>query len=186
MSKIKKITKKCNVWKWNLYSLELEWKKWDYALISKSEKIGDIMWSVAIWIDKNNNITLIKNYRHGLDKISWEIPRWWAEQGLSWEENALKEFQEEIGILDNPKEIKKLWKVAPDDGIIGWYLDLVLLKYEDFSKYDVWWEKDGSYEDIYEVKYFSMKDFEQMIKDGTITDGYTISAYAYLVINKII
>ena len=65
-------------------------------------------------------------------------------------------------------------------------MDFILLEYEDFSKYNIWWEKDGSYEDIYEVNYFSVFDFEDMVLNGEIVDNFTISAYGLLKLNKLI
>ena len=94
--------KKCCVWNWCLYSLKRNDKKWEYAVISKTWNMWDIEWSIAIWIDKNKNIVLLKNYRHAIDKISWELPRWWAEKWISSVDNAVKEFQEEIWIQDDP------------------------------------------------------------------------------------
>ncbi len=178
--------KKCCVWNWCLYSLKRNDKKWEYAVISKTWEIWTIEWSVAIWIDENKNIALIKNYRHAIDKISWELPRWGAEKWISSIDNAVKEFQEEIWIKDVPLFKKSLLAVSPDWGILWNYIDIVLLKYEDFSKYNVWWEKDGSCEDIYEINYFSLEKIEKMVLDGDIIDNFTISAYGLLKLNRVI
>ena len=178
--------KKCCVWNWCLYNLKRNDKEWEYAVISKTWNIWDTLWSVSVWIDKNKNIALIKNYRHAIDKISWELPRWWAEKWISSVDNAVKEFQEEIWIQDEPLFKRLLSVVSPDSGIMSCYVDLVLLEYEDFSRYNIWWEKDGSYEDIYEVNYFSVFDFEDMVLNGEIVDNFTISAYGLLKLNKLI
>jgi hypothetical protein len=85
-----------------------------------------------------------------------------------------------------PKKMRKIWTVYPDNGIIWDYVDLVLLEYEDLTKYDVFWEKDGSYEWIYEVKLLKFEEFEKMIQDNIITDSFTVSSYAFLKANKII
>jgi len=183
---LEKIIKKCCVWKWCLFSWKIKGKEWDYAILSKSTDIKSIIWTVSIWIDKNKNIVMIKNYRHAIDDILWELPRWAKEKNFTVEENALKEFEEEIWIKERPLRIYNLWNIASDSWIIGWYLGMVVLEYEDFSKYDVWWKKDGSYEFIYEVKYYSVEEIAEMIKKNEIKDSFTVSAYSLLKVNSII
>jgi len=126
MKVIEKI-KKCCVWNWCLFNVKLEGKKWDYAVVGKADKAQQVEGTVSFWIDKNKNIALIKIYRHGIDKLVWELPRGGAEKWLTSEENALKEFQEEIGVLNEPINIKKIGTVAPDSGIFSWYVDIVFL-----------------------------------------------------------
>ncbi len=178
--------KKCCIGKLCLSSFKRSDKKWDFPVLSLSWEFWKIEWSVAIWIDKNKNIALIKDYRHAIDKISWELPRWWVEKWINSVNNAVKEFQEEIWIQDEPLSKRSLAIIAPETWFISASVDMVLLEYEDFAKYIVWWEKDGSYEDIYEVNYFSVFDFEDMILNGEIVDNYTISAYGLLKLYKII
>jgi len=184
--KITEKIKKCSVWKWNLYSLRLEWKKWDYALISKNTEIGKINWTVSIVKDNYNKFVLIKNYRHAIDKLSYEFVRWCLEKGLTSEKNALMESKEELWIEEEPIKIEKVWIVSPDDGIIWDKVALVLIEYEDLTKFDIYVKKDGSYEDIYEIKLVSLEELEKMIINWEIIDGFTIFAYWILKAKKII
>lgn len=183
VGRIKKLIEKCRVWQWKLYSAEIEWKKWDYAIVSKSTDIQKILWTVSVALDKNKNIILIKNYRHAIDAIVWELPRWGMEPEITYQQNAVKEFHEEIWIFDTPLNVKDLWIISPDSWLLWDFVKIVLLEYEDFSKYDIWWEKDGTNEGIYEVKYFSIQELENMIKEWEIVDGFTLSAYSLLKIN---
>ena len=84
------------------------------------------------------------------------------------------------------KKITKLWTIYPDTWLLWDNVDLVLLEYDDLTKYDIFWEKDGSYEWIYEVKLLKSNEFEKMIQDNIVTDSFTISSYALLKANKII
>jgi len=177
---LEKLVKKCCVWQWCIYAWKLKNKKNAYTIISQNGDVHALLWTVSIWIDKQGNIVLIKNYRHAIDEIVWEIPRGWLEKWLTAEENALKEFKEEVGIEDVPEEVKYLGKFATDSWLVGGYVWYVVLKYEDFSKYNVWSEKDWSYESIYEVKYFSKNLIEEMIKNNDIKDNFTLVAWGLL------
>jgi len=182
---IEKIFEKCYVWKYKLVSLKLKWKKWDYACVFKWD-FNSIWWTLSIWIDKNKNIVLINIYRHWIDAKSWEFVRWGLEKEFSEEENALKEFEEETGINEKPINIQKLGVLNQDNGILWNYLSYILLEFEDLTKFDIYGEKDGSYEEIFGVKLFSKEEFEYMIKNGKIKDACTISAYGFLKLyNKI-
>ena len=183
---LEKLTKKCCVWKWCLFSGKLKNKKWDYAIVSKTWNVNDILWTVSIWVDKYKRIVFIKNYRHALDTICWELPRGAMEKWISTKENALKEFREEVWIKEEPIEIINLWKHAVDSGLIWWYVSYIVLKYDDFSKFGVWWEKNGDYEGIYEVKYLSKEEVEKMIKNNVIKDNFTIWAWWLLKANNLV
>ena len=184
--KIVEKIKKCSVWKWNLYSLKLEWKKWEYVVVSKNDKFWQINGTVSIVKDKSNNFALIRNYRHAIDNLSYEFVRWWLEKWLTLEKNALIESKEELLIDKVPIKIEKIWVISPDDGVIWDKVALVLIEYEDLSKFDVYGKKDGSYEDIYEIKLVSLEELEKMIINWEIIDVFTISAYWILKANKII
>lgn len=183
---LEKLVKKCCVWKWCLFSSKIKGETWDYAILSKTWDVNAILWTVSIWIDKKGNIVFIKNYRHAIDTICWEMPRWAMEEWLTMEENAFKEFKEEIWIQEKPIEIKCLWKFATDSWIIAGYVWYIVLMYEDFSKYDVWWKKDGHYESILEVKYLTKKDVEKMIKNNDIVDAFTVAAWWLLKTHNLI
>jgi len=178
---MKKIIDKELVWKvrrWNLFSCKVEWKKSDYAMIEKDFSVEGCNWVVCFGIDKYKNIALIQNYRLAVENMAYGFPRWSTEKDEDIEETALKEFKEEIWIQKSPKIIKKLWEIFPDDWILNFKVAVYLLEFDNFSKYDVWWETDGSYEDIYEKTYVSFKKFKKMINDGIIKDSYSLWAYA--------
>ena len=178
--------KKCSVWQWKLFALKIDWLDWEYAFLSKTWEFWKTIWTVSIWIDKNKKIVLIKNYRHAIDKISWELVRWWLEKWLTVEENAIKEFKEETWIDELPLKTIELANLSADTWILGDMVSYVLLEFDDFSKFDVFWKKDWEYEQIYEVKLFEKEEFEKLIKDQKLYDAFTISAYGILKANGII
>lgn len=171
------------VWRWNLFSVNIEWKEWDYAVVEKDYSVETYNWVVCLAIDKNKNIALIKNYRIVVDSMVYELPRWSAEKNETLEETALKEFKEEIWIQESPKTIKKLWEIFPDDWILNFKVAVYLLEFNDFLKYDVWWEADGYYENIYGKIYVSLENFKEMIKTWIIKDSYSLWAYALYISN---
>ncbi len=178
MKIVEKISK-CKVRKFNLFSCKLEWKNWDYVLLEKDTKVSWYDGVICFGIDKNNNIAIIKNYRFANDLLAYEVPRWSTEKWEDVEETALKEFEEEIWIKDKPLYIKKLWELYPETWLMNSKLAVYLLKFEDFSKYNVWWKFDWSYEEIFEKTYVSILDFKKMIRSWEIKDSFSISAYSF-------
>jgi len=52
----------------------------------------------------NNEIVLIKQYKHGIGEITIELPAGWQQPGKTLEESAVAELEEEVGIrttIDN-------------------------------------------------------------------------------------
>lgn len=63
---------------------------------------GTVM--VPIW---NDQIVLIRIYRHATRDWEWELPRGFQEPGISEQENAEKETMEELGV-----EPARVWRIG--------------------------------------------------------------------------
>jgi len=126
--------------------------------------------AVAILPVYNNKIVLIRNFRHATRNWEIEIPRGFGEDGFSPEDNAKKELFEETGLT--PIRILKLGSLNTDTAARS---PPVILFYAEVSK-----PKTISFdanELISDILLLNQKDFEQMIKNEKITDGFTISSY---------
>lgn len=122
-----------------------------------------------------NKYILLMQYRHSLRKELIAFPRGFGESGLSAVENAAKELSEEVGALT--LEARLIGYVDPDSGmvsnrvaVVGCTVDRVL-------------EKQG-YEGIRKVMLLTEEELIERIKDGSITDGYTLSALTLLSAQK--
>ena len=114
---------------------------------------------------------LLRQFRHAIRREQYAFPRGFGEEGLSAEENAAKELEEELGA--RVLSVRTLGSVAADSGIsstsvvvVACEIDRTVLK------------KD--YEGIQDVVLLSKEDLTRWIVSGRIDDGFTLSAWALL------
>ena len=114
-------------------------------------------------------ILLLRHFRHATRTWHLEIPRGFGKPGFSSEENARRELEEEIGA--KALQFVSLGSVYPDTGMDAAVIELFYAQIEVYGPLD-------TMEGITEVLAVSVADFEAMIRESTITDGFTIAAYA--------
>jgi ADP-ribose pyrophosphatase len=116
-----------------------------------------------------NKIILERHYRHGPRTWLIEIPRGFGEPGLTPEENARREIQEEIGATVS--RIESLGTLYVNSSMIGGYDCLFYAELDSLGDF----EKGEGISGILQV---SLSEFERMIAANEITDGFTLAAYA--------
>ncbi len=114
-------------------------------------------------------VLLLRHFRHATRTWHLEIPRGFGMTGLSGEENARRELEEEIGA--KALQLVALGSLYPDTGVDASVVELFYAQVEAYGPID-------TIEGITEVLAISVADFEAMIRESTITDGFTIAAYA--------
>lgn len=114
-------------------------------------------------------ILLIKVFRHPIRKWSYEIPRGFGEPGLSPKELAQKEISEEVG--GRIKDVISLGTLHSNSGLEGNNVQLFLANLNEVGD-------PRKPEGIEEILWVNLNQLEEMIVQGQITDGFTISAYA--------
>ena len=119
-----------------------------------------------------DKILLLKHFRHSLRNWLWETPRGFGESGQNSEENALRELEEELGLV--VMEIYPLGLLYPDAGIIG----------EAVALYCVHVSPDtpivtDNHEGISSVGLFTKEELYAAIISGEINDGITIASLTY-------
>jgi len=120
------------------------------------------------------NILVLEQFRHATRSWHYEIPRGYGEPGLSAEENARKELEEETGWV--ARALHYLGGLHSNTGVEGGEVKL-FLAILDSKDAPVQTNKNGQ-EGIKKVHQFSLPGFESMMRDGKITDAFTLSAYA--------
>lgn len=110
---------------------------------------------------------LLNQYRHALRGMQYSFPRGFAEKGLSPEENLRKELGEELGA--ETEEVKFLGDVVANSGVAGDKVSVYLCRLKSFETHE-------HYEGIKNVEAFSRGELQKMIREGKITDGFTLSA----------
>lgn len=119
----------------------------------------------------NGSYVLLKQYRHALRDFQYAFPRGFGEVGLSDEENAHKELEEELGA--QAITTKKLGTVVADSGMSGNIVSIFVCEIDKTVL------KNG-YEGICEMITLTDLEMESRIAEGKITDGFTLAAWTLL------
>ena len=120
--------------------------------------------TVPIYQDR---VILLKQYRHCIRDYEFSFPRGFGEKDVSALENAKKELREEIGA--EVEAVHFLGEVTPDSGVQS---TVVAVYCCQISSYDPHLQEEGI-ENIIEITF---DELDQLICDGKIRDGFTLSA----------
>ncbi len=134
---------------------------------------------VAVLPVYENHVVLIREYRHPVQRWRWEMPRGFGIAGASAMQNAAKELREETGIEE--AKLTHLGQLNPDSGLTSDQVDLFLAEVKTLSTSLLHKEET---EAISQVRLFSIDEIYQMIIDGQITDGFTMSAIGIWQLSK--
>ncbi|MCI0564616.1 MAG: NUDIX domain-containing protein, partial [Nitrososphaera sp.] len=123
---------------------------------------------------KDGMILIMRHFRHATRSWHWEIPRGFGEAGVSAEENARNEVEEEVGGV--VAELISLGILHNNAGLEGHEEKLFLARLLSIGQ-------PGQNEGIQSFRWVSVLELEGMIASGEITDGFTIAAYARAKLN---
>jgi ADP-ribose pyrophosphatase len=123
---------------------------------------------VAVLAKMNNKFLLLHQYRHPIRSWSFEIPRGFGEPGIKAEKQAENEIREEV-----EGEISTLIDLGiyfNNTGLEGNQVRLFFAKLNSVGK-------PAKEEGIESLHWVSLEEFENMLANAQITDGFTIAAY---------
>ena len=152
-----------------------------FHVIRRSEvtkKIGrfDVLesydWVNVIAIDNNQNVVMVKQYRHGADEITLEIPGGAVDLGEDKLVAAKRELREETGHTSD--EWHFLGEVTPNPAFLNnrcaTYLALNCEKTHELQL--------DAFEEI-EVELHPMSEVEKMLADGRIHHALVVAGFYY-------
>lgn len=139
-------------------------KEYDFYILESLD------WVNVIPITPNNEVVMIRQYRHGTGEITLEIPGGLIDPGDDPPGAAKRELMEETGY--KASEIKSLGSVHPNPAFLNNECFTFLAKDVVNSGPQDMDEK----EDI-EVQLIPIDDIPKLIKDGTITHSLIIAAF---------
>jgi len=123
---------------------------------------------VVVALDAENNVLLVRQYRHPAEAVLLEAPAGKVSLGEAPEETAQRELREEVGYRAGwMRSLGSFW-VSPGFCTERMHAFLAGDLAEDRL------DPDGD-EDIV-VERFPLAQVEQMLREGTIEDGKTIAA----------
>lgn len=130
-------------------------------------------WINVIPVTPEGQIVLIRQYRHGTEEITLEVPGGMVDAtDGSPKESAARELLEETGYA--AQDISQIGAVTPNPAI----LSNVCITYLAKDVHKVAEPQLEGSEDI-EVELFDLKNIQEMIAAGQITHALTIAAFYY-------
>jgi len=126
---------------------------------------------IVLPITTNNEIVLIRQYKHGVNEITIELPAGWQQPGLTLEETAVAELEEEVGIKTTTDNLIYLDKTATNPSKTSHISHCYLAKNLEFNSM----QHLNATEDIEIIK-VTPKQVLEMIKNGEIWTSDSIVA----------
>ncbi len=139
------------------------------ALGTYVRKVGDGTPGVIILPIYKDQVLLIRHFRHATRTWHIEVPRGFGVKDFSSEVNAQREIKEEIG--GTISRLVLLGRVYPDTGMISEYNDFFYAEVESYGEVETG-------EGIVELLPTPLPEFERMIRENELTDGFTLTVYA--------
>ena len=123
--------------------------------------------AVVVVVLCKGEFVLLHQYRYPICDYQYAFVRGFGEKELTGEENAAKEVWEELGT--QAIGITYLGEIHADSGLLASGVSVYSCNVENISCPD-------GHEGIQQIFCVSAGELDQMIKEGKITDGFTLSA----------
>jgi len=130
---------------------------------------------LIIAIDSKKRIALLRQYRRGVDDFVYELPAGWLDKGEKPLDAALRELNEETGLIGTGKIIAEVYP-QPEFSSMKAYVALLKVKPQKLKSTSL--KKDKNLE----FKMIHIEKINKMIKDGNIKDMGLLSSLAVYVI----
>lgn len=139
------------------------------GLYSRYVPAVDLSPGAAILPIHDGEVLLLQHFRHATRSIHIECPRGFRQPDADPRETAIRELAEELG-----GEVADLVELGPIHTNTGTTSEVCMLFFGKLTSYGRPETADG----ILSVRATSVTDFEGMIRDGVITDAFTLCLFA--------
>ena len=130
-------------------------------------------WANVVALTDDDQLVLVRQYRHGTDEVTLEIPGGNVDEGESAEEAARRELLEETGFGADHWE--QIGNVEPNPAFMGNQCATYLAR----GARKVQEPQPDEYEDL-EVVLVDRADFDTLIARGDITHSLVVAAAYHL------
>ena len=129
--------------------------------------------SAVLALHRGEHVVLVEQYRNSLSGTRREIPRGYSESGETALQCAQREFFEETGFKPSSEKFLHLGNVEPNSGLLESSIALFFCTVVDDDKL-----QSHDLAEIDRVHLVPLETFRQQIAENSITDGFTLSAFA--------
>ncbi len=141
----------------------------DYLVVAPKKQMANMVTGVAILPIVDGLIGLIRIYRPAIRGWSWEIPHGFVEEDEGAQASAVRELVEEGGI--SCETLASLGYITPDSGILAARVHLFVAS----GRHAV--AAASGEIGLREFRLFPQEKFEEMIRDSSIQDTFTLAAW---------
>jgi len=144
----------------------------DYIVVSPRHSAANLVTGTAVLPIYEGTIGLLKIHRHAVSASSWEIPRGFIDDRENVIESAMRELEEETGMVCKKESIHSLGVIAPDAGILAARIQL-------FAALDCEISRPFSSNEPghRELRFYTTNEMDEMITASAIQDPSTLVAY---------
>lgn len=147
----------------------------DFMVVAPHSRRDDLLTGVAVVPVRDGSILLLRNYRHPVSELVWEVPRGFIDEREHPAQAALRELTEESGLICPAERLLSLGTFLPDPGMIRASVAL-------FAALEC--RGGGSCMDdeigIYDRVWHPEEQIRRMLRDGSLQEGATcVALYRY-------
>ena len=129
-------------------------------------------WVMSIPVTPEGDFLMVRQYRFGSAKLSWEFPGGCLNLGESPLSGGMRELQEETGF--SSAHARSLGCCSPNPALQNNWVHFVLAE-EATRKSEVKWDRNEELQ----IGFFSKKEILQKMKSGEIHHALTYAAFFY-------
>ncbi len=144
----------------------------DYIVVSPRHSAANLVTGAAILPIYKGTIGLLKIHRHAVSASSWEIPRGFVDERESAAVSAMRELEEETGLICKKESFYSLGVIAPDAGILAARIQLFAALDCEISR--PFTSNEPGHR---ELRFYTMSEMDEMIAASVIQDPSTLVAY---------
>src|SRR6187399_2537768 len=91
----------------------------DYLVVAPKVFALPLITGVAVVPVIGNSVVLVRMFRHAVNKVMLEVPRGFVDLDETPEQAALRELEEETGLVCRPERLVPLGMCMPEAGLIA-------------------------------------------------------------------
>jgi len=128
---------------------------------------------------------IARHWRVAVEDWLWEFPRGMGEQGENPQTTAIRELHEETGLRAQPDTVRQLHRLHADAGVLQDDVRVMEIRLDDVPSIPMLdsFKQGGDWE-LEDFQWLRSADIANMICDGRLIDGPTISAFSIREIDK--